>query len=685
MSKEQYTNRLIAETSPYLLQHAHNPVDWYPWGEEAFRRAREEDKPIFLSIGYSACHWCHVMEHESFESSEIAQILNEHFVSVKVDREERPDVDAIYMNFVQMTTGSGGWPMSVFLTPEGVPFFGGTYFPPSDYYGRPGFRRVLESIAHYYEHRREELLRSNDEIVRQLQRLSEIPSSRIPLSLDLLDNAADGFQERFDPTHGGFGNAPKFPPSMTLMFLLRYHLRKPASRALHMVEHTLQKMAAGGICDQIGGGFHRYSVDAQWLVPHFEKMLYDNALLVRVYLEAYQLTHRACYRRIVEETLGYVLREMTHPQGGFYSAQDADSEGEEGKFFVWEADEIEEILGKEISPLFTRSYGVSSSGNFEGKNILHVVTPLEKLARQFGFAEADAAKMLHAARQKLFYEREKRIHPQTDTKVLTAWNGLMLTSFAQAYNVLRTPEYLSAAQKNAAFLLENLQRDGRMLRTWRDGQAKLNGYLEDYANLIEGLIALYEASFEEKWANEAARLANLMIEEFWDTQDGGFFFTGASHEKLVIRHKDFYDNATPSGNSMAAAALLKLWHLTGDRRFREYGSQVLERAAQMLKQLPVVFGYQLCALDFSLGPVSEIALIASPANQEKFLSVLRHHFLPRKVVAAKPPAQPAGLALLENRDVADNHSACYVCKDFVCHQPVYTPEELSEKLDSLAS
>ena len=681
MSQPKHSNRLASETSPYLLQHAHNPVDWYPWGDEALERARREDKPIFLSIGYSACHWCHVMEHESFESEEVARIMNSRFVSIKVDREERPDLDAIYMNFVQATTGSGGWPMSVFMTPEGTPFYGGTYFPPEDHYGRPGFKRLLESIAHYYSNRREDLLKNSSETVQTLKRMGELRESTVPLNEDLLQNAHYDLRRRFDPADAGFGQAPKFPPSMSLMFLLRYHLRHPDSPALHMAELTLRKMAEGGIYDQLGGGFHRYSVDSHWLVPHFEKMLYDNALLARVYLEAYQLTQKAIYLRIVKQTLDYILREMVDPEGGFYSAQDADSEGTEGKFFVWDLDEIEQILGKEEAALFARYYGITASGNFEGHNILHVDAEVGKLATEFGGSEEEVLGILERCRQKLLSEREKRIRPETDTKVLTAWNGLMLVAFSEAYNVLRDPAYRHAAEKNANFLLTRLRKNGRMLRTYRQGQSRLNGYLEDYAHFIEGLIALYQATFEKKWLDEAIALTETMIAEFWDPQDKTFFFTGHSHEKLLIRHKEYSDSATPSGNSVATLVLLKLVHLTGDLKYRRYGEEILQRMSQSLLQAPPVFGYQFCALYWYLAKVREFALIATRKDLEEFQSSLHTHFIPNKVVAGQWPGADSDLPLLRGRDSIDEKPTVYICENFTCKQPITDKKELLKQLE----
>ncbi|HQX55859.1 MAG TPA: thioredoxin domain-containing protein, partial [Pyrinomonadaceae bacterium] len=546
-NSHKFTNHLITETSPYLLQHAHNPVDWYPWGDEAFAKASAEDKPVLVSIGYSACHWCHVMEHESFEDEATAAIMNEHFVNIKVDMEERPDVDQIYMSFVQMTTGRGGWPMNVFITPDKRPFYGGTYFPPAPRYGMPSWRQILKGIADTYRNKREDLIESADRIVGELKKMSVVEAATGTLSTEMLDSAFTSFTQTFDAVNGGFGGAPKFPAAMSLEFLLQYYHRTGDDKALSIVTFTLEKMARGGIYDQLGGGFHRYAVDAIWLVPHFEKMLYDNAQLIRVYLHAYQLTGEEFFKRIATECLEYIKREMLDESGGFYSTQDADSEGVEGKFFVWEPEEIKQILGDDAGAEFCAYFDVSKNGNFEGENILNVKT--------LGTSPSDCVREgIH----KLFAAREQRIKPFRDEKVLTAWNGLMLGAFADAAGVLGNKEYLQIARSNAEFIKRELSRDGRLLRTWKDGTAKLNGYIEDYANVADGLIELFQVSGEFEHLIEAQRLTDLMITEFWDADNGGFFFTSNDHEELVVRNKDFYDNATPSGNSVAADVLLKL-------------------------------------------------------------------------------------------------------------------------------
>ncbi|MBP6004613.1 MAG: thioredoxin domain-containing protein [Pyrinomonadaceae bacterium] len=667
VSSQQFTNKLIAETSPYLLQHAHNPVDWYPWGDEAFERARAEDKPVIVSIGYSACHWCHVMEHESFEDEAVAAVMNEHFINVKVDMEERPDVDQIYMNFVQMTTGRGGWPMNVFLTPDKRPFYGGTYFPPQPRYGMPSWHQILISIAEAYREKRDELEESANRIVAELNRLSTAEIIPGGVSADLLETAFNSFTRTFDTVNGGFGGAPKFPPAMSLEFLLRYHKRTGDGKALAIVEYTLGKMARGGIYDQLGGGFHRYAVDAIWLVPHFEKMLYDNAQLIRVYLHAFQVTGNEFYKRIAVETLEYVRREMLDASGGFYSTQDADSEGEEGKFFVWTPEEIAEILGKGNAEAFCSYYDVTASGNFEGHNILNIKDKVAVPSRP------DA---LDEWRTKLFAEREKRIKPGRDEKVLTAWNGLMLAAFADAAAVLGDEDYLAIAKQNADFILEELQVDGRLLRTWKDGKAKLNGYVEDHANVADGLIVLFQATGEVRYLSEARRLADVMITEFWDGDNGGFFFTSNDHEELIVRNKDFYDNATPSGNSVAADVMLRLAKLTGDDMYERFAVTILRLAASNLRRHPQGFGRALSAMEFYLAATKEVVVIG-PKGNELERRVLER-YLPDAVIVLSDnaDADSAVLPLLADRRMTDGQATAYVCENFVCSRPVTKSEDM---------
>ncbi len=681
MVEYKHTNALIHETSPYLLQHAHNPVQWHPWGEAALLKAKEEDKPILLSIGYSACHWCHVMEHESFEDEETAALMNGSFVNIKVDREERPDLDAIYMAAVQMMTGHGGWPMTVFLTPDQVPFYCGTYFPPEDRHGMPSFRRVLVNVAEAYREKKQDLRKSAETIVAELRKLNSFDAAQGKLSQDILEMALSSLIAGFDSRNGGFGHAPKFPPAMALSFLMRSHRRKGGKQYLEIVNQTLTKMACGGIYDQLGGGFHRYSVDAQWLVPHFEKMLYDNALLSRAYLDAFLLTKNNLYRRIGEETLDYIMREMMSPEGGFYASQDADSEGKEGAFFLWSANEVQSVLGEEEAELFNRYYGISSEGNFEGENILHVPRSLSLVAQLNNVAEERLLEIIHRGRNKLFETREIRVKPDLDEKVLTGWNALMLRSFAEASSSLNREDYRQTAIRNAEFLLSKLCRNGRLLRSYKDGQAKLNAYLEDYACLVDGLISLYEATFNVRWIQEAEGLAGLMIRKFWDRQGTGFYFTSEDHESLIHRPKDYYDNATPSGNSVAAYALLRLWKLTGDSQWSQYAVSILESMALLLPKHPSAFPHLLCALDFCLGQTKEIAIIGDPREKDtkELLRAVFRGYSPNKVVACGADGR---LFLLENKSQIDGRATAYVCENFACGLPVTSPEILSDRLEN---
>ena len=703
-SQHKHTNRLINETSPYLLQHAHNPVDWYPWGEEALHKAKLEDKPILLSVGYSACHWCHVMERESFENEEVAALMNQHFISIKVDREERPDIDNIYMQAVQALTQQGGWPMTVFLTPDGRPFYGGTYFPPRDrQYGRqvmPGFPRVLQTMADYYEHHRAEAEEQATELGDFLKQRSSTPLRRKDgvspagtMPLEMLSNASSELASEFDPVHGGFGNAPKFPNTMSLEFLLRMHQHRLAgeigTRAtrpeLEIVEVSLQRMANGGIYDQLGGGFHRYSVDAEWLVPHFEKMLYDNALLSRVYLHTYLVTGNPFYRRIVEETLNYVVREMLSPEGGFYSTQDADSEGEEGKFFTWTPAEIEAALPDQDAALFMKYYDVTPQGNFEGKNILHVAQDAQKVADSAEVSLETLQESLKRSRELLFKVREQRVKPGRDEKILTSWNGLMLRSFAEAARYLARTDYLQVAINNASFLLRELYRDGRILRTYKDGRGRLKGYLEDYTFLADGLLALYEASFDPRWFIEARQLMDQAIELFADGQNGGFFDTGIDHEELISRPKDIMDNAIPAGNSVAVDVLLRLAAFTGEEVYRQFADDYLRPIADVMVQHPQAFGHLLGALDFAISQSKEIAISGDPrqADTRALLEVINTRYLPNAVLACAAPDNGEALLsipLLADRPMKDDKATAYVCQNFACLAPVNTAGELEKLL-----
>ncbi|MDX1616036.1 MAG: thioredoxin domain-containing protein [Candidatus Promineifilaceae bacterium] len=673
-------NRLVNETSPYLLQHADNPVDWFPWGEEALHRAEVEDKPILLSIGYAACHWCHVMAHESFEDPETAALMNEHFVNIKVDREERPDLDGIYMNAVVAMTGQGGWPMTVVLTPEGEPFFGGTYFPPVPRYNMPSFRQVLLSVAQAWAERRRELTTSASEIAEHLGKTVTLTGEADGLDDALLQQAAETLARRFDSQEGGFGQAPKFPPSMVLEFLLRRYIVAGDAHALHMCSFTLDMMARGGIYDHLGGGFARYSTDARWLVPHFEKMLYDNALLARLYLHAWRVTGSRDYRRTVEETLDWVQREMTDEAGGFYSSIDADSEDEEGKFYVWSVEEIDALLDEDAR-LFKRYYGVSESGNWEGKNILHVNVSLTDLAEEWDENEAELRARLDGARQKLYQARTDRVWPGIDDKVLTAWNGLMLAAFAEAGRDLQRPDYLQTAVQNAEFLHREMRRpNGRLWRTWKQGASgRINAFLEDYAYLTEGLLALYQATFDERWYLWADELVAQMLDHFSDEQAGGFYDTSDDHETLIQRPKDPQDNATPSGNAMAATTLLKLSLYSGRGEYWDKAVQAIGGLREAMVQHPTAFGQWLTAAAFIDADPREVAIVGSPESAEvrSLLDILFEAYRPAMVVAVGSKGQ---IPLLQGRAQIDDRATAYVCRGFVCDRPVNDPDALASQL-----
>jgi uncharacterized protein YyaL (SSP411 family) len=655
-------NRLINETSPYLLQHAHNPVDWYPWGEEALERSRREDKPILLSIGYSACHWCHVMERESFENEKIARAMNENFINIKVDREERPDLDQIYMGAVQAMTGSGGWPLTVFLLPSGEPFFGGTYFPNEDRYGRPGLPRLLAIVLDAFKLRREEINENARNLTEHISRMALSRASETP-GVELLEQAFRTLGSRFDTREGGFGPAPKFPPSMNIDFLLRYTYRTRDELALHMAMFTLDKMAYGGMYDQAGGGFHRYSTDEYWLVPHFEKMLYDNALLSRVYLDAWRATKKPLYKRIAEETLDYVVREMRDKSGGFYSAQDADSEGVEGKFYVWNLEEFRSVVGEDAD-LVAHYLDVTETGNFEHHNILNVSRPPDVFSKveQIPYEELDAK--VERAKRKLYAAREKRVKPGRDEKILTDWNGLMLRSFAEAAFSLNRDDYKRVAAENAEFLLRTMWDGQRLLHSFKDGRARFNGYLDDYANLADGLLSLYQLTFDYRWLEHTVAIVDRMIEQFWDSNDGGFFFTAKNHEPLISRTKDFFDNATPSGNSVAADVLVRLAALLDHKAYREKVEALFQSTLNLMKQYPSGFGRMLAAVDFYVGPSREVAIVGEPSS---LVGVLRNQYLPRTVVAG---GGDLTIPLLKDRPAVDGKPTAYVCENYTCKQPV---------------
>jgi uncharacterized protein YyaL (SSP411 family) len=655
-------NRLAAETSPYLLQHADNPVDWYPWGEEARERALELDRPILLSIGYSSCHWCHVMERESFEDPETARFMNEHFVPIKVDREERPDVDSIYMEAVQGMTGQGGWPLTAFLDPEAVPFYGGTYFPPEPRQGMPGFRMVMEAVVESWATQRERIREATGQIRGQLGAVGRVKPSDEPLTERLLETAVRQLRMAADLQHGGFGGAPKFPPASALELLL--------TRAeSDVVEVTLDAMAAGGINDQIGGGFARYSVDPIWLVPHFEKMLYDNALLARAYLHGHQALGHERWRRVTEATLDWALREMRGPEGGFYSALDADSEGEEGKFYVWDAAEFRRVAGEEVAA----HYGITEQGNFEGKNIPNLI----------GHADVSPPAGLERAREALYEARAQRVWPGLDDKRLASWNALMIAALADAGAVLGRPDYLEAADQAAGFVWTEMRApDGRLLRSWKDGEAKLNAYLEDHAYLLEALLTLYESTFEVRWFDAAREVAEAMIERFADPDNGGFFTTSDDHERLIARRKDVDDHPIPSGGSAAAFGLLRLAALTGQQRYEEHAVSVLRLFHRVAANHPQAVAHLLRALDFHLATVREVALVAPDKADGlgELEGVVRARFRPHVVLAGGPEGTERP-PLMADRSAVEGHAAAYVCENFSCRMPVTAPADLAAALD----
>jgi uncharacterized protein YyaL (SSP411 family) len=667
------SNRLARETSPYLLQHAGNPVDWYPWGEEAFARARAEDKPILLSVGYSACHWCHVMERECFEDAEIAALMNRHFVSVKVDREERPDVDQIYMQAVQSMTGHGGWPMTCFLTPDGEPFYGGTYFPPVDRHGLPAFPRLLQALAEAWATRRGEVLSSARQIGEALGQSERLRGAAQLLTDEALLGAFQALSSQFDDADGGLGGAPKFPQPMIWELVLRCWKRSKNPRARQMAHTTLTMMARGGMYDQVGGGFHRYSVDAHWLVPHFEKMLYDNAQLASLYLHGWLAFGDPECRRVTEETLDYLLREMADPSGGFYSATDADSEGHEGKFFVWTPEELREVLGPADAEYASRYWGVDRGPNFEGKSILYVA------------GEPDAERIA-PIKARLYEARRRRVPPLRDDKVLAAWNGLACRAFAEAGRALDRPDYVAAAVQNADFLLGEMRRDGRLLRTWKAGEAKLKGYLEDYAMVAAALVEVYEATFDRRWLDEGRALAGEMLRLFWDAKLEGFYDTGGDHERLIVRPRNLFDNAVPCGSSVAIETLLRLAVLTGEARYQTLALDALRPMGDLMTRYASGFGRFLCALDFYLGPVVEVALV-SPAGGDGLRPLAAEVFgryLPNRVVAgavAGDAAGAEGIPLLQNREAVGGKATAYVCKNYACELPVTDRAALARQLD----
>ncbi|HUS38169.1 MAG TPA: thioredoxin domain-containing protein [Pirellulales bacterium] len=686
------SNRLAHETSPYLLQHRDNPVDWYPWGAEALDKSKHEHKPIFLSIGYSACHWCHVMEHESFENDQIAELLNENFVAIKVDREERPDLDQIYMNAVQVMTGHGGWPMSVFLTPQLEPFYGGTYWPAQGRGGMPGFDQVLTGVLDAWQNRQEQAVEQANKLTEYLRQAGQSPATDHPLNLAVLQHAEAAVERTFDFTYGGFGGAPKFPHPMILRLLLKMWRRTGRTALLELVELNLEKMSHGGIYDQLGGGFHRYSVDQEWLVPHFEKMLYDNALLSATYLDAFRATGNSDYGRVVRETLDYVLREMQHADGGFFSTQDADSEGVEGKFFVWTADEVRAVLGEEASAVFCRVYDVTDGGNFEGKNILNLPKSISICAKLMDRDETSLRADLEDAKRKLFAVRRQRIAPGLDDKVLVCWNGLMIDAMARAGGVLGDSRYRDAAAQAGNFIWQNMRRDdGRLFHTWRNGRATLAAYLDDYASLLNAYVSLYEATFDEHYVDHALELSDVLQKHFLDRERGGFFFTADDHEQLITRQKDLTDNAVPGGNGLAATGLLRLGKLTGRGELIDMAVGTLHAAAGPMHEYAMATGQLLLALEFHLGPTYELVLAGDSRDQEasSFISDARGQYLPNHVLAFRQSGSdvyrsPVMDEILESKTAMADGTTLYICENYTCREPAVGIEAARQALEQLA-
>ncbi len=682
------SNRLIKEKSPYLLQHAENPVDWHPWGEEAFRKAKEEDKLVFLSVGYATCHWCHVMEHESFEDEAVARLMNERMISIKVDREERPDIDDVYMTVCQALTGQGGWPLSVFMTPERKPFYAGTYFPKQSRLGMPGFVDIITQLSNLWEKDRNKIFTASEQITSSLQP-KKGGQDWAALDIETLRKAYNQLNRVYDHSFGGFGEAPKFPTPHHLTFLLRWHRRHPESEALSIVEKTLDSMRDGGIFDQVGYGFHRYSVDQRWLVPHFEKMLYDQAMLAMAYAEAFQLTGNSRHAKVCREIFEYVLRDMTDPQGGFYSAEDADSEGKEGLFYVWTPREIREILGEQEGDLFSRFYDITDGGNFEdGQSIPHVLKSVEVFSKMVGIGADQVGALLADAERKLFAVREKRIHPLKDDKILTSWNGLMIAALAKGYQALGDKIYLDAATKAADFVLRTLRQDsGRLCRRYRDGETAFLGFLEDYTFFGWGLIELYESSFELRFLEEAIKINRQMLDLFWDDLDGGFFFTAEDNERLIMRDKPVYDGAIPSGNSVALLNLLRLSRITGATEWEDKAERMLRYFSGMVGDYPSGYTQFLNALDFALGPSSEVVIVGDPEleSTRTMLELLHRKFYPNRVLMLKRDGDEGEklsslAAFTAELKPLDSKATAYVCENFACKRPITDPEALAESI-----
>lgn len=673
-------NNLIKETSPYLLQHAHNPVHWRAWNDETLTKAKQESKPIFLSIGYSSCHWCHVMAHESFEDESVAKIMNENFINIKVDREERPDIDDIYQKVCQIATGQGGWPLSVFLTPDQKPFYVGTYFPILDSYGRPGFGSILNQLSQAWKEKPQDIEKAAENFLQTLQK-TEILQTNSKLDKSILDEAAVNLLQMGDQNFGGFGQAPKFPNAANISFMFRYSELSGISKFREFGLKTIKKMAKGGIFDQIGGGFHRYSTDAMWLVPHFEKMLYDNALISINYVEAYQITKDTFYLDILRKILDYVLREMTSKDGGFFSAQDADSEGEEGKYYVWQKNEIKEILGKDADT-FCLFYDVTDGGNWEGKSILCNNISLSSVAFRSGISEDTLRQLLDSCGKKLLEVRSKRISPGLDDKILTSWNALMITAFAKGHRITNEKKYLDAAENCIEFIESNLVKDGKLLRTYKDGKAKIQGYLDDYSFFCAALLDVFEINPESKYLVRAQEIANYLIEHFWDSENNSFYMTSDVHEKLIIRTKNNHDLSLPSGNSVVANILLRLFHLTQNKKFLEISTKIMERQAQMAAENPFGFGHLLSTIFMYLQKPREITVLNS-LNKE-IVESLTKRFLPDSIfVTVKNDIQLSKLSNLpffEGKKFQNEKTTVFVCKDFTCSLPLESLEEISKHI-----
>jgi uncharacterized protein YyaL (SSP411 family) len=692
-------NRLINEKSPYLLQHAYNPVDWYAWGEETFDKAKREDKLIFLSIGYSTCHWCHVMERESFEDPEVAQLMNETFISVKVDREERPEIDNVYMKVCQMVTGSGGWPLTIVMTPDQQPFFAATYIPKEDNFGRMGMMSLIPRLGEFWKTRREDVVNSSQEIVAALQKMSA-PGLSAALDESALELAFEDLTQRFDMRHGGFGNAPKFPTPHNLLFLLRYWKRRNATQALEMVEKTLEGMRRGGIYDHVGFGFHRYSTDAQWLVPHFEKMLYDQALLALAYTEGYQAAKKREYAQSAEEILAYVSRGLTSPEGGFYSAEDADSEGVEGKFYLWKESEIRQLLSIEEADWVVRAFNVSAEGNFReqgssgpnGENILHHSESPESIASRLGIPPQEFERRWQTAREKLFRARERRIHPHKDDKILADWNGLMIAAFARAAQALGESRYAESASRAAKFVLGQMRSpDGGLLHRYRDGQAAVAGNLDDYVFMAWALTELYEATFNIQYLEAALDLVQRALRDFWDDEQGGFYFTAQSSEKVLVRSKEIYDGAVPSGNSVAILVLLRLARMTGRSEFEEKAWQTARAFGRTVRESPAAYTQMMVGLDFAVGPSFEVVISGNLEAQDTraMLDALRSRFIPNKVILLRPDVPGGGeiarlAAFTQSQTSLDGKATAYVCQNFRCNLPTTDIAEMLKNLGAEA-